>query len=1286
MLSGIPLRLAALFALALLPESRAGVIISEFLASNSGGLTDEDGNRPDWIELHNPDLEPVSLEGWALTDDPADLRKWLFPAVTLGPGEYLVVYASGKDRTETLPPHTNFAIENGSEPLILTGPEGRMREYWPPEEHEPNISRGVLFDRLNEDGTPVRVAFKLPTPGGRNLAASALAPAVTITPGGGTFTRSVTVTLDAPPGGAIHYTLDGSRPGANSPVYEGPLTFDATTRLRARVIPPDGGEPGPVAAATFLQVAEDLEGFTSDLPLVILDNFGAGRPNNATPAHWLVIPPGSSPESGKRSSPLLPPSVNTLAEIKVRGSSTSDAAKYSLALEAQTPEGRNRSVSPLGMPADADWVLQAPYEYDRALIRNPLMHRLSRQAGRYASRARQVEVFLNTNGGPLSFAHYAGVFTLMEKIKRGPNRVNIRRLAPTDITAPAIQGGYLLKIDRADPGDQGFLVRDGDTERRFYWVDPKEKETAPEQRLWIRGWLEDFFKTLRGPEFFDPQTGYPAWMDAGSFIDHHLLNTAAKNVDAFRLSAYFHKDRHGLLTAGPLWDFDRSMDSMDDRDDDHDTWRSRNGDRGTDFFREGWYDRLFEDSNFRQQWIDRLEEWRRTVFSPENLTAEIDGLAAEIREAQGRNFIRWPEKPPRFGGWRGEIEHLKQWLLKRLDWMDAQVTRPPRADVPGGRVEIGTRVTLSVPQPAPEGVKIYYTIDGSDPRLFDFSQGRRIVTTTFIGENHPVRVLVPRSNPGAAWRDGSPDYDDSGWISGTNGVGYDSDPTYLPYIGLRLSPPPESRRMKGVNASCMIRFCFDATPEQIEALTFLKLLVRCDDGFAAWLNGVPVASRKAPAIPQWNSGATQLTIDEDSVRQEEFILENPAALLRPGENILAVQGLNYGVNSSDFLLQLLLQGGRVPEESSEVNPRAVEYTEPLEIRDNTHLVARAWQPEGPYNPWPYETPSKKPIFSRWSAPLKISWLTDAVAPGAGRLVISEILQRPPQATEEEKARGYLTREHFEFIELTNVSQETLDLSGVQITGGVGYTIPAGPEAVLAPGARLVLTANPEAFRLRHGDNLTIAPGAWTGELRDSGGFLELRDAAGTVLESFSYQTPDAIRSGSGHSLERVNLLTEAGTPEAWRTSADPGGSPGTPPVATFADWRRVWFPKGGAESDPLADPDGDGLVNLMEFAMASSPRDASSPGPAPEVRFLRDEKGAPVFQITCARRSDTGDFWRPQTSPDLVVWTDVNVRPSLSPKANGTETAVWSVPATPADADGNAPLHRFVRLRFTAPP
>ena len=101
------------------------VEISEFLAINDGGLADEDGMRPDWIEIHNAGPATVDLGGWHLTDDALNLSKWTFPATNLAAGGYLVVFASDKNRAVAgLPLHANFKLDEMGEYLALVAPDG----------------------------------------------------------------------------------------------------------------------------------------------------------------------------------------------------------------------------------------------------------------------------------------------------------------------------------------------------------------------------------------------------------------------------------------------------------------------------------------------------------------------------------------------------------------------------------------------------------------------------------------------------------------------------------------------------------------------------------------------------------------------------------------------------------------------------------------------------------------------------------------------------------------------------------------------------------------------------------------------------------------------------------------------------------------------------------------------------------------------------------------------------------------------------------------------------------
>ncbi len=118
------------------------LVITEFMAANQATLRDDDGDFSDWIELHNPTAQEISFQGWALTDDPEQQpARWTFPAGTLGPGEYRVVFASGKDRSDDPRAwHTNFRLDADGEVLALVDPSGQIVQQlgsgYPPQQDD----------------------------------------------------------------------------------------------------------------------------------------------------------------------------------------------------------------------------------------------------------------------------------------------------------------------------------------------------------------------------------------------------------------------------------------------------------------------------------------------------------------------------------------------------------------------------------------------------------------------------------------------------------------------------------------------------------------------------------------------------------------------------------------------------------------------------------------------------------------------------------------------------------------------------------------------------------------------------------------------------------------------------------------------------------------------------------------------------------------------------------------------------------------------------------------------
>ncbi len=210
-------------------EFAGDIIINEFLSSNisTNGLHDEDGKLQDWIELYNRGTNVVNLLGWSLTDDPNVPNLWTFPAVTISPGEYRVVFASGKNRQPTNgdPLHTSFTLGASGQYLGLFNanqPQEVATCFTPAyPAQQANISYGLY-------GT-IFTFLTNATPGAANTGpaifnGAAEDPQASVQ--SGFFNQSFTLTLSTATVGAdIRYTLDGSEPSsATGILYAGPIT------------------------------------------------------------------------------------------------------------------------------------------------------------------------------------------------------------------------------------------------------------------------------------------------------------------------------------------------------------------------------------------------------------------------------------------------------------------------------------------------------------------------------------------------------------------------------------------------------------------------------------------------------------------------------------------------------------------------------------------------------------------------------------------------------------------------------------------------------------------------------------------------------------------------------------------------------------------------------------------------------------------------------------------------------------------------------------------------------
>ena len=202
----------------------AQLYINEVLSSNDSSEQDEDGDYSDWIEIWNSGTEAVDLSGWGLSDSAANPFKWTFGAVEIQAGEFLVVWASSKNRpavTNGNQLHTSFAISAGGEEVLLTRPDGTRVDDFAPIAIPTDYSLG-----RQPDGTGPWKYFADHTPGAANTTAGydAILAAPAFSVPGGIYATNVAVSLSTVETGAVvRYTLDGSEPTETSPVFTNAL-------------------------------------------------------------------------------------------------------------------------------------------------------------------------------------------------------------------------------------------------------------------------------------------------------------------------------------------------------------------------------------------------------------------------------------------------------------------------------------------------------------------------------------------------------------------------------------------------------------------------------------------------------------------------------------------------------------------------------------------------------------------------------------------------------------------------------------------------------------------------------------------------------------------------------------------------------------------------------------------------------------------------------------------------------------------------------------------------------
>ena len=375
------------------------LVINEVIVLNENYPVHSDGPRCDWVEIRNISDEAVELSDFCLSDDLDRLDRWTFPAGKLKPGELRVVLCDKE--LETTPydreANTGFSLNSGSEQLYLSRADGTLIDFAALHDIPDDFSLG------REDGRPGFLFFTKPSPRSQNSGGLRRVSAMPESPEpDGVFegVESVTVTLRGE--GEIHYTLDGSTPTADSPVYSEALTVSGTGLLRAIAIEPDAIPSRVYDRSYFLD-----EGHVLPVLSLVVKDWKHFRNSYSWGEKGPEYTASLSLYDGEHS-------FSHACAVSLRGWTSLSLPKKSLGVRFRGCDGGDleADVFSNGITSFHGLAIRAGQDYTFSIFRNELMQDLCLEAGDAVLAQASKYCVLYING------QYWGIFCLKEEVNR----------------------------------------------------------------------------------------------------------------------------------------------------------------------------------------------------------------------------------------------------------------------------------------------------------------------------------------------------------------------------------------------------------------------------------------------------------------------------------------------------------------------------------------------------------------------------------------------------------------------------------------------------------------------------------------------------------------------------------------------------------------------------------------------------------------------------------------------------------------------------------------------------
>lgn len=1285
--------------------SAGTVCVTEISAAANTTLADQDGDFGDWIEIYNPAATPVDLSGWTLSDNAAAPAKWSFPqGTTLDAGAFLVIFASGKDRSVAGAEfHTNFALDEEGEVVLLSDAGGQTVDALPfPAQHQ-TASYGVEFI-AGEPDLNERRFFLSPTPGSMNgEGVLGFAPEPSFDHEHGFYEASEAFALgiqsliwDAP----IYYTTDGSVPAPTNPAathYDAQVRplVDRTTTVRAATFV-DGYAPLSIATSTFIFLDDVLTQSPTGQAPPGWPAAGTG-PNNQVFNYGMDPQVVNDPVWGPqlRSALTAIPSFSIVTDrdnlfdpatgIYVNATQHGEAFERPTSVELIYPDGQ------IGFQADAGLRIRGGFsrtpanpkhafrlffraEYGESKLEYPLFGdegasefdtfdlRTDQNDSWAYQRSREMtmihDVFSRDTqaamGQPYTrsrFYHlyingvYWGLYQTQERPEASFGETYFGG-DKRDYDVIKSTGSPLYQTEATD----GTMVA-----WETMWQLARSVRTDPDAYYRLQGLNPD---GTRNP-------AYPVLLDVDNLIDYMTIIFYTGDEDA-SLSVPFGNNRSNNWYA----------------------IRNRTGDEGFRFFIHDAEQTMFSNHNIgdlstdrtgpfihsnqnllvysNPQWVHQdlmaHEEYRLRfadrvqmhlspggALSQEAILARWNSRAEQVELPIVAESARWgdAQREPPFTqtDWAYAVENIRARFFaarERIFLDQLKIDQRENPTLPGNLIPGALYPSVAAPAFSPHGGRV----DPGTPISLVAPPDESFTDTMLVAAGSAKRAFVPTSDAlGTSWTQLG--YNDAAWQQGTSGVGYELQPSHVYSVSSLVSTDVRTQ-MYGLSSSVFVRTTFAIAADQ--AFDELWLRMKYNDGFIAYIDGVEVA--RSGNTPAGNPVGDFAGLRDNALTRsfEEHDISHVLASLAPGTHVLAI----HGYNESRFGQRMLVLPELVGREVA-TSPAAstLYYT-----TDGTdpRLPGGAVSPSAGIYAEPFSLGATGPVKARAWLAGEWSALSTASFSLPSPVRISELMYHPAAQTAEELARSpggntAFDKDEFEYIELVNTGDEPVSLDGMRIDGGVRVTL---GDATLAPGEYAVVVRNAAAFVNRYGSGPRVV-GVYGSlpeddRLSNAGEQLLLLDAGAATVLDFAYDDaapwPTAA-DGQGWSLVIVDPLTDPGNwgqATAWRASRETGGSPG--------------------DVDALSgDLNADGTVGLRDLIL------------------LRNHLGLAAG----AKRSDGDlDGDGAVTMTDLAAWTRNYGRTVVAPPAAAASAVRTSVRATFVDTDSGLAARARRRLARTA--